>query len=200
MALTDEIADVVVLQENVGFSVAEPTPACAPTPEPCRTPAVSGKSQIQLRNTAPDEKDSLQWKWSAGAATDKSEYGNPVSVDGYDLCVYDAGALVASQAAPQGGFCANKPCWSSKTKSFEYKDKDKTPSGIEKISLKSGVTGKASIQVKGKGGALGLPPLGPLTGPLTVQLRRRDGGICFGTTFGAPFLKDDGVTLKDKAD
>jgi hypothetical protein len=161
---------------------------------------VSGKSQIQLRNTAPDEKDSLQWKWSAGAATDKSEYGNPVSVDGYDLCIYDAGTLVASQAAPQGGFCANKPCWSSKKKSFEYKDKDKTPSGIEKISLKSGVTGKASIQVKGKGGALGLPPLGPLTGPLTVQLRRRDGGICFGTTFGAPFLKDDGVTLKDKAD
>ena len=28
----------------------------------------------------------------------------------------------------------------------------------------------------------------------------RDGGICFGSTFSAPFAKDDGVTLKDKAD
>jgi hypothetical protein len=66
--------------------------------------------------------------------------------------------------------------------------------------LKEGVAGKASIQVKGRGGNLGLPLLGPLTGPLDVQLRRRDGGICFGTTFSAPFTKDDGATLKDKDD
>ena len=200
MALTDEIADVIVLQENVGFVVGQPTPACAPTPEPCRTPTLSGKSQVQLQNRFPDDKDRLSWKWSAGAATAKAEYGDPTLNDGYDLCIYDNGSLVASQMAPSGGLCSNKPCWSSKTKSFDYKDKQLDPSGIEKISLKEGLAGKASIQVKGRGANLGLPPLAPLTGPLDVQLRRRDGGICFGTTFSPPFAKDDGVTLKDKAD
>ncbi|MEO6028922.1 MAG: FG-GAP-like repeat-containing protein [Candidatus Binatia bacterium] len=200
MALTDEIADVIVLQENTGFAVAQPTPACAPTPEPCRTPTLSGKSQLQLQNRAPDDKDRLSWKWSSGAATVKADYGDPTSNDAYDLCLYDGATLVASQMAPSGGLCSNKPCWSSKTKSFDYKDKQLTPSGIEKISLKEGVAGKASIQVKGRGVDLGLPPLGPLNGPIAVQLRRRDGGICFGTTFSAPFSKDDGTTLKDKAD
>jgi VCBS repeat protein/Big-like domain-containing protein len=200
MALTDEIADVVVLEENVGFSVAQPTPACAPTPEPCRTPVASGKSQIQLQNRSPDDKDRLTWKWSAGAATAKADYGDPITGEGYDLCIYDADSLVASQTMPQGGLCSNKACWVSKTKSFDYKDKELSPSGIERVLLKEGAAGKASIQVKGRGGSLGLPALGPLTGPLDVQLRRRDGGICFGTHFSAPFTKDDGVTLKDKAD
>jgi hypothetical protein len=200
MALTDEISDVIVLMENTGFNFAEPTPACAPTPEPCRTPVVSGKSQLQLQNRMPDDKDRLAWKWSGGAATTKAEFGSPTTVDGYDLCIYDDGSLVASQIAPNGGFCGTKPCWASKAKSFDYKDKARDPAGIEKLSLKEGVAGKASIQVKGRSGLLGLPPLGPLTGPIDVQLRRRDGGICFGSTFSAPFAKDDGVTLKDKAD
>jgi hypothetical protein len=195
LALTDEIRDVIVLHENVGFVIGQPTPACAPTPEPCRTPTLSGKSQLQLQKRVPDSKDRLSWKWSAGAATTKNDYGDPTSNDGYDLCIYDNGALVASQMAPSGGLCSNKPCWSSKPKSFEYKDKELTPSGIEKVSLKEGVAGKASIQVKGRGGNLGIPPLTPLTGPIDVQLRRRDGGICFGNTFSPPFAKDDGVTL-----
>jgi len=200
LALTDELADVIVLQENVGFNVAEPTPACAPTPEPCRTPAVAGKAQLLLQDRVPDDKDALQWKWGAGAATTKAEFGDPLATDGYDLCLYDGGALVASQIAPAGELCAGGPCWKSKTHGFEYKDKDRTPSGIEKLSLKEGVAGKASIQVKGRGPGLGMPALAPLTGPLDVQLRRRDGGICFGARFSTPFTKDDGKTLKDKAD
>ena len=200
LALTDEIGDVVILEENVGYSLAQATPACAPTPEPCRTPAIGGKSQVVLQDRVPDDKDSLQWKWSAGAATDKSDFGNPLSADAYDLCIYDAGALVASQTMPQGGFCGTKPCWASKTTSFSYKDKERTPAGIEKALLKAGAAGKASIQVKGKGASLGLPSLAPLTGPLDVQLRRRDGGICFGTRFSAPFAKQSDAILKDKAD
>lgn len=200
LALTDEIADVVILHENVGFSVPQPTPACAPTPEPCRTPIASGKSQLQLQDRMPSDKDRLSWKWSAGAATTKADYGDPVTTDAYDLCIYDNGALVSALPAPSGGICAGRPCWAEKTKSFDYKDKEYTPAGLERIQLKEGVAGKAAIQVKGRGSNLGLPPLGPLTGPIAVQLRRRDGGICFGSTFSAPFAKDDGVTLKDKAD
>ena len=200
LALTDEIEDVVNLYENVGINTPEPTPACAPTPEPCRTPTASGKSQLQIKNTAPDEKDRLQWKWRAGAATTKADYGNPVTTHGYDLCFYENDALIASQTIPASGVCAGRPCWAEKTKSFDYKDKDFSPDGIEKVQLKEGVAGKASIQVKGRSGALGLPALSPPTGTVDVQLRRRDGGICFGTTFSAPFSKDDGTSLKDKAD
>ncbi len=200
LALTDEIADEVVFHENVGVDEPEPTPGCAPTPEPCRTPTASGKSQLSIKNTAPDDKDRLSWKWSAGAATAKAEYGDPVTTDGYDVCIYEAGSLIATQSAPAGGICAGRACWASKTKSFDYKDKEYTPSGLEKIQLKEGIAGKASIQVKGRGFNLGLPALTPPTGAIDVQLRRRDGGICFGTKFSPPFTKDDGTSLKDKAD
>ena len=128
LALTDEIADVVVLQENVGIGVPQPTPGCAPAPEPCRTPTVGGKSQLQLQDRVPNDKDRLSWKWSGGAATSKAEFGNPVTTDAFDLCIYDNGALVASQSAPQGGVCAGRACWAEKTKSFDYKDKEYTPS------------------------------------------------------------------------
>jgi FG-GAP-like repeat/Bacterial Ig-like domain len=201
MALTDEIADVVVLEENVGVNAATPTPACAPTPEPCRTPAVGGKAFFQLQDKSPDDKDRLTWKWLKGATTPKADFGNPVTTDGYDLCVYDAGALVASAIAPAGGTCAGKPCWKDKTKGFDYKDKDLTPGGLQKMVMREGLLdGKAKIILKGKGANLPMPDLGTLTGPLDVQLRRRTGGMCFGATYSAPFLKNDGVTLKDKAD
>jgi len=45
-----------------------------------------------------------------------------------------------------------------------------------------------------------MPDLGSLTGPVTVQLHPSGGGPCFGATYSPPFLKNDGVTFKDRAD
>jgi hypothetical protein len=95
--------------------------------------------------------------------------------------------LVASQIAPRAGSARTRPCWASKTKSFDYKDKHATPAGIEKLSLKEGVAGKASIQVKGEARLLGFRRSRPLTGPApTCSSAAATAGICFGTTFQRP--------------
>jgi hypothetical protein len=201
LALTDEIADVVIIQKNIGFTGPTATPACALAPEVCRTPALSEKALLKLQDRTPDDRDSLLWKWMKGAVTPKTDYGNPVMSDGYTLCFYDNGSLVTGMSAPAGGLCDGNPCWKDKTKGFDYKDKDLTPNGLQKITLREGLTaGTAKIIVKGKGLNLPMPSLAPLTGPLTVQLRKNTGGVCWGATYSAPFLKDDGVVLKDRAD
>ena len=66
------------------------------------------------------------------------------------------------------------------------------------VLLKEGIDGKAKILVKGKGVNLPLPTL-PLTQPVTVQLRSRDGG-CWEAVYGAPATKNDATQFKDKAD
>jgi hypothetical protein len=176
-------------------------PACAAAPDVCRTPTISGKAFLALTDKSPDDKDQLQWKWAAGSATTKGEFGDPVNTDDYVLCLYDGGGLVATLTVPKGGDCSGKPCWTSKPKGFQYKDKLRTADGIAQLQLSEGADGKAKIQVKGKG--VNLPPidLGMLTSPLTVQLKPSSGGLCFGATYTfPPVVKNDGVSFKDKAD
>lgn len=176
------------------------TPGCAALPEICRTPVASGKATLSLTDKSPDDKDQLQWKWSAGADTSKSEFGDPVTTNAYALCLYDGTGLLASLVAPAGGTCGTKPCWAEKPKGYQYKDKDASPNGITQLQLSEGADGKAKIQVKGKG--LNLPELdlAMVTSPLTVQLKPVGGSVCFGATYSAPFTKHDGAALKDKAD
>jgi hypothetical protein len=202
LALTDEIADVIVLYENKGVDGGpQATPACASTPVPCRTPAVGEKASVKLQDRSPSSGDRLLWKWIKGATTPKSDFGNPVMTDGYDLCLYDNGSLIGSMAAPAGGVCDGKPCWAEKTKGFDYKDKELTPHGLQKIVMREGLLpGKAKIVLKGSGDNLDMPDLDAITGPIEVQLQRRTGGMCFGASYSAPFQKQDSAQLKDKAD
>jgi hypothetical protein len=180
-----------------------PTPAaplCAASPEVCRTPILSGKAFLALTDKSPDEKDQLQWKWAAGSATTKSEFGDPVSTDDYVLCLYDGSGLVATLTAPAGDVCPTKPCWVSKPKGFQYKDKEASPDGITQLQLSEGADGKAKIQVKGKGLNLPMPSLTGLMSPVTVQLKPASGAVCFGATYSFPPLLPGATSLKDKAD
>ena len=163
------------------------TTFCPAAPDSCRAPFVSGKAQIQLTDKSPDDKDQLAWKWLAGTAMTKLEFGDPLGADDYGLCLYDASGLRASLLAPAGGTCAGKPCWADKPTGFAYKDKDLTPSGLSQIVLKEGVDGKAQIQVKGKGLNLPMPSLLSVAPPLTVQLRNLTSGLCWGATYSTPF-------------
>src|SRR5262249_11356200 len=150
----------------------------------CRAPTVPKKSILKLTNKPDTVKDQLQWKWGAGAATSVADFGNPAASDGasYTLCVYDAAGLLTSLHAPAGGTCANKTCWKPTSKGFNYADKDGTPSGIEKIKLQAGADGAAKIQLKGRGGLLGLPALPIDDFPMTVQLVNDD-GVCWDATY-----------------
>ncbi|MEO6028931.1 MAG: S8 family serine peptidase [Candidatus Binatia bacterium] len=177
--------------------------SCGPVPAvACRPPAVAGKARLQLRNTSPDSKDRLQWKWIKGSATAKAEFGNPTASTGYTLCVYDGNAnLIANAALPAGGSCnaaSPRPCWRENAKGFRYIDKDLTPSGIQQLVLKAGPNGKAQINLKGKGDLLPDPTLPISDLPVTVQLVS-SAGQCWTATYGTTF-RNDGQQFKAMAD
>ena len=141
----------------------------------------------------------MVWKWSRGADTTLGDLGDPSTTDAYELCVYGPGpALVFSSRIPAGGTCAGSSCWKViPGKGFSYKDKDRTPDGLEKLSLKAGVGGVAKISLKGKGERLDLPALGSIALPIEVQLRRT--GQCWGASFSSA-IQSTSEQLKAKSD
>jgi hypothetical protein len=197
MALTDEIDDTVTIVQNTNG----PSPLCPSSPATCRGSATSGKSSLLMKDKSSDKSDRLAWKWAAGLATPKGDYGAPLGADDYAVCLYDQGALLTSVTADGGGLCAGRPCWTEKPTSFVYRDRELTPTGVQVLQLVEGQTdGKARIKLKARGIPLVLPDLDGLVGPIDVQLQRSGGGPCFGSTFSAPFQKNDGATFKDRAD
>jgi cysteine-rich repeat protein len=176
-------------------------PGCPPAVDPsCRAPITAGKASIARASANPGDKNKLQWKWLAGSATDKTDFGDPLTSDGYLVCLYDGSGLRATLRAPAAGTCGTKPCWRDVSYGYLYKDKDGTPNGIHVLQLKQGTDGKARIKVKAKGANVPMPLTSSLLSPLTVQLRRASGGPCWGASYAAPYDKDDGVVLTDKAD
>lgn len=197
LAMSDEIADVVVLMQNT----SGPSPICPPAPASCREPIESGKASLTLKDRTPDSGDQIVWKWIKGPVTPKADYGDPLTSDEFALCIYDAGLLLTSASAPAGGACSGKPCWTDKPTNLTYRNRVGSTSGTQSVKLKEGlVDGKASIAVKAKGMKVVMPDLGAITGPVTVQLHRSGGGPCFGATYSAPFQKSDATQLKDKSD
>ena len=115
--------------------------------------------------------------------------------------LYDAGTLLTSVDAPHGGTCRGKACWTAKPTKLVYRNADRSATGTQSVSLKQGLTdGSAAITVKAKGSKIAMPDLGALTGPIVVQLQRSGGAPCFGATYSAPFLRNDGVNFRDRAD
>lgn len=170
--------------------------ACPAMPATCRAP---GNAKLQITDRSPDEKDQLQWQWSKGEATTVADFGDPVASDLYALCLYDDTGLQATLEIPPGGLCRGRPCWQPKSHGFTYRNKDATAFGITQLTLKAGATGKASLQLKGKGDLLPLPPLPSLTGTIDVQVRNHGNGNCWGATFVPPFDKRTDEQLKDRA-
>jgi cysteine-rich repeat protein len=181
----------------------QPSLGCVSAPQPsCKTPTLPAAAQLQTKNVAPGVKDLLKWKWSKGQATTLADFGNPMTTDGYALCVYDesgpAPATLLGAPIPAGGACGSKPCWKATGNGFKYADKSGAVAGLTGITLKSGVQGRASVQVKGKGANLpfgSLPQTLPV--PLTVQLRRD--GKCWAATFSAAKSNVDGL-FKGRSD
>ena len=176
---------------------------CAPTPAiGCRL-AAAGGSTFKIKDSATDVKDQLKWKWSKGAATDLTDFANPVTgAATYRVCVYDGSANpqpLAQMDVPPGGTCGTKPCWkAAQTKGFAYKNKLATPDGIVVLKLKTGVAGKAKVLATAKGEPLPTPSL-PLTLPITVQLVIQDGltSRCWQTTY-TTFKVNEGVLFSAK--
>jgi hypothetical protein len=105
-----------------------------------------------------------------------------------------------SATAPAGGLCGSKPCWQTTTSALLYKDRDRTPDGIASLTLRTSlIPGKARFILNAKGVNLGVPALGSLASPVTVQLRSAT-GPCWETVHSAPFKRHDAQRLVDNAD
>lgn len=175
-------------------------PVCAATPESCRTPVVSGKALLFLKDATGDETDQLAWTWLKGAATSLADFGDPTASDGYALCLYDGTGLVGTASVPAGGSCDGKPCWTARPTSFSYANRSLVPDGLQKILLKPGlVDGQAKIVVRGRGARLAMPSLATLASPITVQLKNPT--HCWSATYAfPPAIKHDAVIFKDRAE
>jgi hypothetical protein len=186
-----------------------PTPvaaavSCNPAPlSGCRRSDVPAKDTFAVVDNADDARDTLTWNWAPDAVTTKADFGDPTRSDGYALCVYEGAAQLVMEAdAPAGGTCGTRPCWSESSGGFRYLDKARTPSGIDRVILRSGETpGRARITVRGKGPLLATPAL-PLTPPVTVQLTNAR-GTCWEARYDAPASSNSAGPpgrFKDKAD
>ena len=180
---------------------ATATPECPPTPRAdCRTPIVPGASLVTLKDQSDDRKDALQWKWSKGAATTVTDLGDPTATTRYDLCIYDGGdALAASAAAPPGGLCGGRPCWTATKTGYRYLQKALTPNGLQTVDVRSGPDGKSRILVKARGTLLSLPSLPVTSLPLRVQLGN-DAGRCWSATYGADVRTNQPGSFKARSD
>ncbi len=160
------------------------TGSCPSNAAVCRTAA---KNKVLIKNKSDDGKDKLIWKWTKGAQTDQTEFGDPTATADYALCFYDgSGALLQQANVPPS---ASK--WSALgTKGYKYKDQTAAEDGITKIILKGGDAGKSKALVKGKG--VNLPdfdsdlPIAMGDLPLVVQLRNNASGICWEGSFASP--------------
>jgi cysteine-rich repeat protein len=163
----------------------EPCGTCSPLtgcntelPFQCRTPTASDKAVVRFDNGRSSRHDALFWEWSSGAATTKTEFGDPRTTTPYALCVYGEDASYESsvllRAAVPAGCSRKVGCWRATVRGFDYRSPSGIPDGLLRLSLKAGSAGRARIAIEGRGLHLGLPAL-PLTSPVTVQLRRLDG-------------------------
>ncbi len=169
-----------------GACVGESTPAPV-----CRLPVKPGKSKLVLRDQLIDARDKAVWKWASGQATAFGDFGDPMSTDDFELCLYSGGgtSILLSSRMPAGGDCAGKPCWSVAGPGFKYKDKEGTPDGASKLKLKAGSEGRAKAVFLGKGSLLDLGSLGGVELPIRAQLRNSS-GACWEATYSTAKTND----------
>lgn len=188
--------------DNVGdLCDVETATLCPAQPRgDCRTSTVALKSSLSIKDDKVNRKDTLKWKWASGVLTAAGDFGDPLTTDGYRLCVYVGDSpnttLGSDVLFSPGGVCDGKPCWKglgnpAGAKGFQYKSKSRGS-----LALKPGIDGKAQIQASVKGVAAILPPL-PTSLPLRVQLN--GAGLCWETTFDqAGTKKNESAKLQAK--
>jgi hypothetical protein len=133
--------------------------------------------------------------------TDPEDFGDPLTTSDYGICVYDSSAgapptsLILGATAPAGGTCAGQACWRALgspagSRGYRYKDRERTPDGVDFLLVKPGDDGKAKIVMRGAGGSLGMPSPLNVALPATVQLHSRN--ECWTATYDTPVRNETG--------
>jgi cysteine-rich repeat protein len=172
--------------------------SCVPPGGLACSPAASDKSTLVLRDSLHPSSDKVVWKWRSRGNFAKVELGSPGVSTALALCVFDQTGLKLSASAPAGGTCAGRACWRELPLGYRYADGDATPDGLLRLQARAGDAGKGKVIVKGRGPLLAMPSLG-LVPPVTVRLRRADGGGCWESIYSSP-LASDAVQFKARSD
>lgn len=164
------------------------------TPRSC---LASGKSVLIVKQNTDPSKNQMLWKWLKGAATEASEFGEPIVDTDYAVCLYGGATstLVTSVDVPSGG------SWSEAGAGYKYKDLLLSSDGVQKVILKPGDAGKTKIIVKAKGSGLPSIDLNALTDPVRVQMVNSltsSSGDCWESSYTGAEIDADEGKLKAK--
>lgn len=181
-------------------TACDPANGCVAHPrESCRRAVTARSGLLQVEHS----RRRFRWQWQRGAATTLEDFGDPMTSDGFALCVYDRSAatpaLLSRAVIPAGGLCRGRPCWKPGRSGFAYRDRDASADAITSLVLRSGADGRASIQLSGNGPALALEQV-PVALPVTVQLHAA-GGTCWEGTFSpSGVVRNDAAALRARPD
>ena len=145
----------------------------------CKT-AATAAGLLMIDNRAPDTRDRIAWTWRKGAGTTAADIGNPATTTAYTLCLYDTAAGVPQRRLLQTIPPSSR--WKAFSRGYRYRDSTLSAGGLQSIVLTQGATGKASVQVRGKGQPLDLPGL-PLTKQPNVIVQLMNDDACWSSTF-----------------
>ncbi|HYB98973.1 MAG TPA: sialidase family protein [Candidatus Limnocylindrales bacterium] len=168
---------------------------CPPSPSPsCLSPTLPGRSRLMLKD-GPGGTDKLVWKWTAGQATTTEDLGDPTTGTSYAFCIYDRPAdtvrVVFEADAGAGLACTDGPCWIAAGDGFAYRDSALSNGSIRSLSLTPGSDGRAKIQLRAAGAALGPPRMPLVKAPnIIAQLVNTETGKCWEATFSSATLND----------
>ena len=162
--------------------------ACAPAPSAaCTAPDGAAAALLQLSNSTPHVRDSVLWK----ARTTVAAAPRPGA---YKLCLYgQSGGLLFSAAAPTGT-CDGSPCWQQVgSSSLRYKNRARTPDGVDTVLIKASRSGRLKIALRAKGPNLSnrspALPMPPLDMPLRLQLQGAE-GECWEANYSAHIMRN----------
>jgi len=129
------------------------------------------------------------------------DFGDPLDTDTYTVCLYDeSGAspsLIFRMTAPAGGVCGSRSCWRRVGDGgLAYKDKERTPEGVDTARVTVNARGGVRLSVKGKGVNLSNRAVPLLVPPLSLPLRAQlqvGNGECWEATYDAASRNSPGL-------
>jgi hypothetical protein len=102
------------------------------------------------------------------------------------VCLYQSDRRVLKAVAPAAGTCGTAACWTSGAPGeFEYRDREGTPDGIDKLLVDAGRIKLSAAGLELATSAQGVPDpagLGPFSNAVTVQVHAGN-GACVEATF-----------------
>jgi hypothetical protein len=165
--------------------VCDAAGACSHVATPAGDCLEAGRGRLDLVNRR--RGDRLVWRWAGRTPGRRVAFGDPLVSTGFAFCLYrggsgDAFELALDAEVPPGGRCGRRACWKRVKKGFDFRDRSGRHGGVGRMRLR--VT---QVAVDGGGARLATPALPFSDGERVVaQLRRNDGGACWGTTFTRP--------------